>query len=63
MNRKFDVILFVLDSDYEHRSEHVAKYYERVHERIKTLGLTNSLLMTSYDINENGNHYFNSVRL
>ena len=60
MNRKYDVVLLVLDTDYEHKSEHIAKYYEKVVERIKSLGFK-SVLMTSYDINENGNLNFNNV--
>jgi hypothetical protein len=62
MNRKYDVVLLVLDTDYEHKSEHVAKYYERVVERINSLGFK-SALMTSYDINENGLLNFNNVSI
>jgi len=62
MNKKFDVVLLVLDTDYEHKSEFAAKYYEKVVERIKTLGFK-LILMTSYDINENGLLNFNNVSI
>lgn len=52
-NKKYDVIVFIVDTDYDYFSEKVAKYYNRVIERFKALGI-NSLLFTSYDINEHG---------
>ncbi len=52
-NRKYDVIVLIVDTDYDYYSEKVARYYNRVSERFKTLGIK-SVLFSSYDINENG---------
>ncbi len=60
MRKNYDVIVLVLDTDYEHRSEHIAKYYEKVMEKMKALGFK-GLIMTSYDINENGLLNFKNV--
>jgi hypothetical protein len=52
-NKKYDVIVFVLDTDYDHLSLNLSKYINKISERFKSLGLK-SLLITYYDINENG---------
>jgi hypothetical protein len=52
-NRKYDVLVLIVDTDYDYYSEKVARYLNRVTERFKTLGIK-SVLFSSYDINENG---------
>ena len=52
-NKKYDVVLLFVDTDYDFYSEKIAKYYNRVTERFKTLGIK-SVLFASYDLNENG---------
>ena len=52
-NKKYDVVLFIVDSDYDTYSENISKYYHRTIERFKSLGIRN-VLFASYDINENG---------
>ena len=52
-NKKYDVILFVVDSDYDRTSEIVSKYINKICERFKSLGIK-SVLFTTYDTNENG---------
>lgn len=52
-NKKHDVVLLIVDTDYDYYSEKQAKFYNRAIERFKTLGI-NTVLFCSYDINENG---------
>jgi hypothetical protein len=52
-NKKYDVVMFVIDTDYDNISEKIALYVNRLCERFKTLGVK-SVLFTYYDINENG---------
>lgn len=52
-NKKYDVVVFVIDSDYDKVSENLSKYINKVSERFKSLGIK-SVLLTYYDINENG---------
>ena len=52
-NKKYDVVLFIVDTDYDTYSENISKYYHRTIERFKSLGMRN-VLFASYDINENG---------
>ena len=52
-NKKFDVVLLIVDTDYDFYSEKIAKYFNRVTERFKTLGIK-SVLFATYDINDNG---------
>jgi hypothetical protein len=52
-NKKYDVLVLIVDTDYDYYSEKVARYFNRVTERFKTLGIK-TVLFSSYDINENG---------
>lgn len=52
-NKKYDVVVLIVDTDYDYYSEKVAKFFNRVTERFKTLGIK-SVLFSSYDTNENG---------
>jgi len=59
-NKKYDVIMFVIDTDYDKDSEHVAKYLNKMSERFKSLGIK-SVLFTYYDVNESGPLYHATV--
>jgi len=59
-NKKYDVVMFVIDTDYDKESEHISKYINKVCERFKTLGIK-SILFTYYDVNENGPLYYSTV--
>jgi hypothetical protein len=52
-NKKYDVVVFVVDSDYDRTSELISKYINKICERFKSLGIK-SVLFTYYDLNENG---------
>ncbi len=52
-NKKYDVVVFVIDTDYDHISLNLSKYLGKITERFKALGIK-SVLITYYDINENG---------
>jgi hypothetical protein len=52
-NKKYDVITFVVDSDYDRTSLNMSKYVNKICERFKSLGIK-SVLFTVYDTNENG---------
>lgn len=52
-NKKYDVALIIVDTDYDYYSEKVAKFFNRANERFKTLGIK-SVLFATYDLNENG---------
>lgn len=54
-NKKYDFIVFVVDTDYDERSEINSKYINKIGERMKALGIKTTIL-TTYDINENGIH-------
>lgn len=59
-NRKFDVVLFLVDTDYDKNTERLAKYINKLSERLKTLG-TKSVLICYFDINENGYFKYEGV--
>jgi hypothetical protein len=52
-NKKYDVVVFVVDSDYDRTSETISKYINKICERFKSLGIK-SVLFSYYDLNENG---------
>jgi len=52
-NKKYDVVVFVIDTDYDQISYNFSKYISKITERFKALGIK-SVLITYYDINENG---------
>lgn len=52
-NKKYDFIVFVIDSDYDEKSEITSKYINKLCERLKALGIKSTLVAT-FDINENG---------
>ena len=52
-NAKFDVLLLVIDSDYDSVSEKFASYLEKVIERITGLGIK-TVLPVNYDLNVEG---------
>ena len=52
-NKKYDVVVFVVDTDYDKTSQNLSKYISKICERFKSLGIK-SVLFTTYDINENG---------
>lgn len=52
-NKKYDVIVFVVDTDYDKTSETHSKYLNKICERFKSLGIK-SVLFSFYDLNENG---------
>ncbi len=52
-NKKYDVIVFVVDTDYDRSSNLLSKYINKICERFKSLGIK-SVLFSYYDINENG---------
>jgi hypothetical protein len=60
-NKKYDVIMFVIDTDYDKESEKISLYINKLCERFKNLGVK-SVLFTFYDINENGPLYHNTVK-
>jgi hypothetical protein len=60
-NKKYDVIMFVIDTDYDKESEKISLYINKVCERFKNLGIK-SVLFTYYDVNENGPLYHKTVR-
>lgn len=62
-NNKFDFIVFVVDTDYDDRSEILSKYILKLSERMKALGIK-TVQVATYDINEQGvNQKFQSVNL
>jgi hypothetical protein len=52
-NKKYDVVVFVVDTDYDRPSEILSKYINKICERFKSLGIK-SVLFSHYDLNENG---------
>jgi hypothetical protein len=52
-NNKYDVVMYVVDTDYDQVSENLSKYINKLGQRFKTLGIK-SVLFTYYDTNENG---------
>jgi hypothetical protein len=54
-NKKYDVVVFVVNTDYDDVSLNLSKYINKVSERFKSLGVK-SVLISYYDINENGLH-------
>lgn len=52
-SKKFDIVLFVIDTDYNDLSFNISKYILKVSERFKSLGIK-SVLISYYDVNENG---------
>lgn len=60
-NKKYDIVLFVLDTDYDETSLKLSKYIHKISERFKTLGIK-SVLFTYYDLNENGSYTYEGVR-
>jgi hypothetical protein len=52
-NRKYDVVVFTVDTDYDTKSEALSKYINKICERFKALGIK-SVLFSVYDVNENG---------
>lgn len=54
-NKKYDFLVFVVDTDYDDNSEVLAKFINKTCERLKALGIKSTLIST-FDINENGIH-------
>ncbi len=52
-NSKYDVVMFIIDTDYDTTSEHLSKYINKICLRFKSLGIK-SVLFTYYDVNEQG---------
>ena len=52
-NKKYDVVVFVVDTDYDKASEIMSKYINKICDRFKSLGIK-SVLFSFYDLNENG---------
>lgn len=52
-NNKYDVVVFTVDTDYDHITEKISKYINKVCEKFKSFGIK-TVLFTNYDINENG---------
>ncbi len=52
-NKKYDFLVFVVDTDYDDKTEILSKYISKVCERLKVLGIKTTLVST-FDINENG---------
>lgn len=61
-NKKFDVVMFIIDTDYDKESENISKYIQKVTERFKSLGIK-SVLFAYYDVNENGPLFYNAVKI
>ena len=59
-NKKYDVVMFVIDTDYDKESENISKYINKVCERFKNLGIK-SVLLAYYDVNENGPLFHGTV--
>jgi alcohol dehydrogenase YqhD (iron-dependent ADH family) len=59
-SKKYDVVMFVIDTDFDKESEHISKYINKVCERFKSLGIK-SVLFTYYDMNENGPLFHGTV--
>lgn len=60
-NKKYDVVMFVIDTDYDKDSENIAKYVNKICEKFKNLGIK-SVLFSYYDINANGPLTLNGVK-
>ena len=52
-NRKYDVVVFTVDTDYDKTSEILSKYIKKICERFRTLGIK-TVLFSIFDVNENG---------
>jgi len=52
-NKKFDFIVFVVDTDYDDKTEVNSKYIAKIAERLKALGIK-TVNVATYDINEQG---------
>ena len=61
-NKKYDVVVFVVDTDYDSISENVSKYVNKITERFKSLGIK-SVLFATFDLNENGLFSYQGVIL
>jgi len=62
-SKKFDFIVFVVDTDYEDKSEVLSKFILKLSERLKALGIKTTHIAT-FDVNEQGvNHKFQDVNL
>lgn len=61
-SKKYDVVMFVIDTDYDKESENISKYINKISERFKSLGIK-SVLFSYYDVNENGPLYHGVVIL
>lgn len=59
-NNKFDVVLFVVDTDYDDTSEHLSLFINKICQRFRSLGIK-SVLFTIYDINEQGLFQYEEV--
>jgi len=59
-SKKYDVVMFVIDTDFDKDSENISKYINKVCERFKSLGIK-SVLFTYYDMNENGPLFHGTV--
>jgi hypothetical protein len=60
-NKKFDIVMFIIDTDYNEESFKISKYIDKVAERFKSLGIK-SVLISYYDVNENGLYRHEEVR-
>lgn len=60
-NKKYDITMFIVDTDYDEVSLQLSKYINKVTERFKTLGIK-SVLLSYYDINENGQFNYEGVK-
>lgn len=54
-SKKYDILLFVVDTDYDQKTESLARFINKLGERLKALGIK-SLLISVFDVNENGSN-------
>lgn len=55
-NKNFDIVVFVIDTDYDEKSLVYSKYIKKLCDRLKYLGI-HSTLVATFDVNEHGNNY------
>ncbi len=52
-NKKYDVVVFVIDTDFDDVSLNISKYIDTISEKFKSFGIK-FVLFTYFDLNENG---------
>ncbi len=59
--KNYDVLTFVVDTDYDKSSENISRYMNLIAQRFKLLGIK-SVLLTYYDVNENKGNFIHEKK-